>query len=257
MEPPTPLSQDLIEKIAAGQFKRIVILSGAGVSTSAGIPDYRSLNGQFATFSQKIFEDREAYNSTKKKHAHLFVGRGPTAAHRIACILHQRGLLRRVYTQNIDGLYQDAGLPDDMLVEAHGNLARDTIVLYGESLPPRFEEMVVKDFLRCAEPPDLLLAMGSSLQVSPFCALANFVPRTCTRVLLTLNIREAMNNSYSKMKGSQCVKFAKHRVTLKAKWGLSFRKRWPRQYLLEEDVEDWSKRLIAAFDASSSMRPFP
>lgn len=255
MEPAATPSQDLIERIASGEFRRIVILSGAGVSTASGIPDYRSLRGQFAMFSDKIFSDRAAFNASKAKREGLFEGKGPTESHRLAVFLHQRGLLRRVYTQNIDGLYQAAGLAEEMLVEAHGNMKKDTIVLYGETLPYRFEDMAVIDFLRCKEPPDLLLVMGSTLQVAPFCALANFVPRLCARALITLNIQEAMKNNYNKLPGPQFVKFAKHRVTLKGKWGLAWRRRWPRQYLLDEDVDAWSKRLVAALSNAPPKQP--
>lgn len=235
----------LLAKIATGTYRNIIILSGAGVSTSAGIPDYRSMSGQFSIFGMKPFTDRKVFDEKKSEHDKYFEGKLPTYAHTLATLLYSKGWLRRVYTQNIDGLYQKAGLPVTMLVEAHGNLSRGDIVLYGESLPRRFEEMVVIDFLRCTVPPDLLLVMGTSLQVAPFCALANFVPRSCTRVLMTLHINEAMSNHYNKMKGEQYVKFAKHRVSLKSKWGRKYQGRWPNQYLINFDVEALSKELMS------------
>lgn len=236
---------DLISDIRSGKFRHIVIASGAGVSTSSGIPDYRSGAGWFAMFPPQIFTDRSCYEKCIPQRRAIFEGAQPTAAHHLAVELWKKGLLRRVYTQNIDGLYQKAGLPDEMLVEAHGNFARGTVVLYGEQLPSRFTTMVEIDF-RGLEPPDIILVMGTSLQVAPFCALPNLVPKTCTRVLITRNILEAKSNAFNKIKGDTSVKFRKKKVSLKSRWGRRYHKRWPRQILLDEDVDAFSREIIAS-----------
>merc|ERR1712178_447317 len=64
----------------------------------------------------------------------------PTATHRFCSWLHRKGWLRRVYTQNVDGLHlhEDLNLPAHMVVECHGALRDGSIVLYGDPLPVRF-----------------------------------------------------------------------------------------------------------------------
>lgn len=237
-------SHDLMNQVKAGLFKNIIILSGAGVSTNAGIPDYRSADGQFSRFSPAAFENRLLYNLFHQEKADLLLGKIPTLSHQFAVELHRRGFLRRVYTQNVDGLYQKAGLPEDMIIEAHGNFEKETTVLYGETMPRRFWEQAVLDFLKCPIKPDLLLVMGTSLQTAPFCALPNFVPKTCVRALITLNLIEARTNCYNKKPGSQSVKFEKHSVSVKSKWGPKYRHRWPRQYLLDMDTDEFSQLLF-------------
>ncbi len=104
------------------KYKNIVILSGAGVSTNSGIPDYRSATG---IFKQMNLSDPEAFFSRGNPHAkeayeqfsQIILKAPPTSSHKFAKWLNDNGVLRRVYTQNIDGLYQKAGLPKEKLVE--------------------------------------------------------------------------------------------------------------------------------------------
>ena len=126
----------------------------------------------------------------------------PSLAHRFTALLHQKGCLRRLYTQNIDTLHQRAGVPEDKIVEAHGSLAKasctachhaadmDTVwsvlklddtntpmctqcgagvfqpdvVFFGMPLPRRYEELSADDFGGA----DCLIVMGTSLVVYPF-----------------------------------------------------------------------------------------
>ncbi|KAI5740977.1 hypothetical protein M8J76_009185 [Diaphorina citri] len=127
----------------------------------------------------------------------------------------QKNLLLRHFTQNIDNLERIAGLPDDKLVEAHGSfhtshcltcrkdysvawmkerifaeviptcekcngLVKPDIVFFGENLPSRYFHRVDVDFPKA----DLLLIMGTSLVVQPFCSLVDNAPPHCPRLLI-------------------------------------------------------------------------
>ena len=115
---------DLISGLTEGNFKNVVILCGAGISTNAGIPDFRSpsaglyfkLRKYNLPYPEAVFEGsyfrqnplpfyslvRELFPSTLT----------PTTTHKLFSLLHQKGILRRVYTQNIDALEHLAGLPE-------------------------------------------------------------------------------------------------------------------------------------------------
>jgi len=209
---------DLVSGLEKGQFKNIVIMCGAGISTNAGIPDFRTpsaglyfkLRKYNLPYPEAVFEGsyfrrdplpfygliRELFPSTLT----------PTITHRFFSLLNQKGILRRIYTQNIDALEYLAGVPEDKIVEAHGSfqssyctackkqydlkwlkteifnpeknegvpkcvdckcVVRPNVVLFGEALPSRFWVNITPDFKAC----DLLLVFGTSLVVSPFNSL--------------------------------------------------------------------------------------
>lgn len=130
-------------------------------------------------------------------------------------ILQDKGLLLRHYTQNIDTLERIAGIEDEKLVEAHGTfytnhcidcnkefsmewvkkeifadnvpscdscnaIVKPDIVFFGENLPERFYVLPHRDFKQC----DLLIIMGTSLQVQPFASLVDYVSDHCVRLLI-------------------------------------------------------------------------
>ncbi len=210
-----PTLDPIINGITNGNYKKVVVLSGAGISTNAGIPDYRSPTGIFAQLaaSNEYLDARcpEDFFSRKfvSKHPEIFehelvkefrqqmLKAQPTASHRLAKWLHDRGILHRVFTQNVDGLYQKTGLPPEKVVEYHGNYVDGTIVLYGDSIPDTATYSVNKDLIH-DQSTDLLIVMGSSLQVAPFAALPNMVSKDCTRVLVDIAPQYAMKNSWSK-----------------------------------------------------------
>lgn len=118
--------------------EKIVILSGAGISTESGIPAFRSPDGMdnlwdkydptLATLSAIENEERARieYWSMHSELYDLVATRGaaPNASHELAVKLDQLGRLKMVVTQNIDGLYQSAGLSPSKLIEIHGSIAR-------------------------------------------------------------------------------------------------------------------------------------
>src|SRR5438874_5559967 len=106
----------------------IVAFTGAGISTESGIPDYRSPGGVWTKFRPIEFGDflasAEARRETWRR---KFASQGvmqkatPNAGHRALARLVEQGKMMAVVTQNIDGLHQASGVPDDKVIELHGN----------------------------------------------------------------------------------------------------------------------------------------
>jgi NAD-dependent deacetylase sirtuin 2 len=219
----------IVEYIKSGKCKRIIAMVGAGISTSAGIPDFRSpgsglyanlakynLPAPEAIFDINFFKSNpEPFFSLAKE---LFPGKfNPTPCHYFLRLLHEKGLLSRLYSQNIDTLERRAGVPGEKLVEAHGTfysshcltpscnseydmewmkerifedtvpscdkcnaLVKPDIIFFGESLPSRFFRLSNQDFPEC----DLLIVIGTSLTVQPFASLIESVPSKTPRLLI-------------------------------------------------------------------------
>ncbi|XP_066064871.1 LOW QUALITY PROTEIN: NAD-dependent protein deacetylase sirtuin-2-like [Chamaea fasciata] len=215
--------------LRSDRCKNVVCMVGAGISTSAGIPDFRSpgtglysnLQSYDLPYPEAIFEI-----GFFKKHPEPFFALArelypgqfkPTVCHYFMRLLQDKGLLLRCYTQNIDTWSGWRGLRPELLVEAHGTfftshclrpscrrryslawmrerifsslvpkcekcqgLVKPDIVFFGENLPPRFFALMESDF----EKVDLLLIMGTSLQVQPFASLIGRVPTNTPRLLI-------------------------------------------------------------------------
>ena len=107
----------------------VVVLSGAGLSTESGIPDYRGPTSAgrraqpmtYQTFVGGIDARRRYWARSHLGWRHI-TGAHPNAGHLAVAELQRRGLLAGVITQNVDGLHTAAGSPD--VLELHGNLAR-------------------------------------------------------------------------------------------------------------------------------------
>jgi len=108
--------------------EKIFVLTGAGISTASGIPDYRDENGDWK--QQRPMEYRDFVGSHRARQrywARSFVGwqrfqqARPNSAHVALAGLERRGRLVRTVTQNVDGLHQRAG--SDRVTELHGSLA--------------------------------------------------------------------------------------------------------------------------------------
>lgn len=107
----------------------VVVLSGAGISTESGIPDYRGETGSLRTHTPMTYGDFVASESGRQRYwarSHLgwrTIARAlPNDGHRAVAALQARGFLSGVITQNVDGLHQAAGARD--VIELHGNLDR-------------------------------------------------------------------------------------------------------------------------------------
>ncbi|XP_044523340.1 NAD-dependent protein deacetylase sirtuin-2 [Gracilinanus agilis] len=215
--------------IQSDRCQNIICMVGAGISTSAGIPDFRSpTTGLYSNLEKYNLPYPEAIFEINyfKKHPEPFFALArelypgqfkPTVCHYFIRLLKEKGLLLRCYTQNIDTLERVAGLQPQDLVEAHGtfytshcvsshcrkeyslgwmkdkifsevtpkcdkcqSLVKPDIVFFGETLPARFFSYMQSDFQKV----DLLIIMGTSLQVQPFASLVSKAPLATPRLLI-------------------------------------------------------------------------
>lgn len=185
---------------------RIVVLTGAGISTESGIPDYRGPNGVWSTGKPPTIGDfmesessRRAYWLRRLESYPNLLAAQPNSAHRSLVDLEKSGKLTGIVTQNIDGLHQRAGSSPDIVIELHGSAHLVRCVGCGAEFPGEIVQQwllngntypscpVCTGILRTAtvlfgEPlpraalersieltrhADLLLVVGSSLVVNP------------------------------------------------------------------------------------------
>ncbi|XP_068168726.1 NAD-dependent protein deacetylase sirtuin-3, mitochondrial [Antennarius striatus] len=222
--------QDVAKNIRERRYKRVVVMAGAGISTPSGIPDFRSpgsglydnLQRYNLPYAEAIFDIHFFHQNPNPFFTlakELYPGNyRPNMTHYFVQTLHQKSQLLRMYTQNIDGLERLAGIPPEMLVEAHGTFATATctvclrkydgeklrpdvmsgkvpkcptcrgvvkpdIVFFGEELPPYFLKYLT-DFPLA----DLLIVMGTSLEVEPFASLAGAVRSSVPRLLINRDL---------------------------------------------------------------------
>jgi len=120
---------ELLARLIA-EAERVVVFTGAGISTESGIPDFRSPGGIWDTFDPDDFTYQKFVSSleTRKKQwqllklGALITGIEPNPAHYAIAELYSLGKLDCVITQNIDSLHQRAGVPPDRVFELHGNM---------------------------------------------------------------------------------------------------------------------------------------
>ncbi len=126
--------------------KKIVVLCGAGMSVSCGIPDFRSKGGIYdmidtnelglstpeEIFHFEVFQDdpRPFYRFAGEM-LYPKIPHTPSPSHRFLAMLEEKKMLLRVYTQNIDGLEEKAGVSPKKIVYAHGSLNASTCLKCG------------------------------------------------------------------------------------------------------------------------------
>ena len=146
---------DLARLIA--DARRMVVFTGAGISTESGVPDFRSPGGVWSTMQPIYFQDfvgseekrREAWTRAFTGKAG-WVGAKPNAGHFAVARLVDQGKVAAVVTQNVDNLHQDSGVPADRIVELHGNASYAKCLECGE----RHELAELKEsFLKVGEIP--------------------------------------------------------------------------------------------------------
>ncbi|HEY8573400.1 Sir2 family NAD-dependent protein deacetylase [Phenylobacterium sp.] len=146
---------DLARMIA--DARRCVVFTGAGISTESGIPDFRSPGGVWSKMKPIYFQEfvadpakrREAWERVFTGRAG-WTGRQPNSGHFAVARLVQQGKVAAVITQNVDNLHQDSGVPDDRIIELHGNASYAKCLECGE----RHELEELKDsFLKAGEIP--------------------------------------------------------------------------------------------------------
>jgi len=124
--------------------ERVVVLTGAGISTDSGIPDFRGPNGVWtrnpgaekqATLSHYMSDPEIRRRSWRTRLDHPAWSAEPNAGHRALVALEQRGKLDTLITQNIDGLHQAAGSDPAKVVELHGTMREVTCMSCGDRAP--------------------------------------------------------------------------------------------------------------------------
>ena len=181
-----------------------VVLTGAGMSTESGLPDFRSPQGLWKGHDPRRLASIDALYSNTKEFYDFYRMRllnlrkaEPHEGHKILGILQQEMLLNAIITQNVDGLHQRAGAT--RVIELHGNLRearclscgkvypaqvleeqeivacaacngliKPGVILFGENLPPEALRQADMETKRAR----LFTVIGSSLEVSP----ANYFP---------------------------------------------------------------------------------
>jgi NAD-dependent deacetylase len=139
----------LAEKVAELiiNANKVVVFTGAGISTESGIPDFRSPGGIWSRFDpddftyQKFVSDPEARRKQWRMlgEGHLTTGAKPNPAHYAIAELDKLGRLDCVITQNVDNLHQKAGMPAEKVFELHGNMQWAVCLSCGRRYP--FEQI--------------------------------------------------------------------------------------------------------------------
>ena len=140
------MDQNLILRVRGWirETSRVVVLTGAGISTDSGIPDFRGPQGlwtknpgaeKMATL-QHYMADREVRKRAWKNRLDTFAREvEPNAGHRALVALERRGILHTLITQNVDGLHQAAGNSPERIVEIHGTIREVVCLDCGERAP--------------------------------------------------------------------------------------------------------------------------
>ncbi len=108
--------------------RQIAVLTGAGISTESGIPDYRSAGGLWQQIKPIYFDDfmssaaarRKSWDRIFKSGGRM-LGAAPNAGHIALAELVALGKVKNIMTQNVDNLHQAAGVPPEKMIELHGN----------------------------------------------------------------------------------------------------------------------------------------
>jgi len=205
------------------ESNRIVVFTGAGISTESGIPDFRSPGGiwskmqpiQFQEFMSSAAMRREAWRrkiiTDREMRAAV-----PNRGHRAVAALVTQGKCTTVITQNIDGLHQLSGIPDDVIVELHGNgtyavclecgtryelepifdafsrdetlpictkcsgIIKTATISFGQSMPEPAMHRAHEATAAC----DLFIVLGSSLVVYPAAGFPEYAARRGARLVI-------------------------------------------------------------------------
>lgn len=185
--------------------RRVLVFTGAGISTGSGIPDFRGPQGLWKRREPVYIQDflssedkRAEYWDYKLEGYQSFRHAQPNAAHRALAEFEKLGFLELLVTQNIDGLHHKAGVSDGRIIELHGSnrlvgcltcgqtqdpsgpmeefertrrcpvcpcggFLKPTTISFGQALPT---ELLERSFA-AAEVADLVISLGSTLQVEP------------------------------------------------------------------------------------------
>jgi NAD-dependent deacetylase len=202
---------------------RAVVFTGAGISTESGIPDFRSPDGIWSKMKPVYFDEflaseearREAWRRKLVVDEDMASAR-PNKGHEAVSELVKRGIVSSVITQNIDGLHQRSGVPEECIIELHGNstyatcldctqryelepildafkknetlpvcgscggMVKTATVSFGQPMPDEAMQRAEAETLAC----DLFLAVGSSLVVYPAAAFPAMAKQNGARLVI-------------------------------------------------------------------------
>ncbi|MEE8408065.1 MAG: Sir2 family NAD-dependent protein deacetylase [Myxococcota bacterium] len=207
---------------ALGKFlrpaQRILVFTGAGISTGSGIPDFRGPNGLWKKMQPVYFDEFLASEEKRVEHWEYklagydaFASAKPNATHEAIAELERMGRLQAVVTQNIDGLHQDGGSSPDKIIEVHGTNRQIECLSCNERSDPApamayfrehrrtptchcgglmkaatisfgqsLEPGILERAAREAEEADLVVALGSTLSVHPAASIPLVAARNGT-----------------------------------------------------------------------------
>ena len=214
---------DAREVVAAAS--RITVLTGAGISTDSGIPDFRGPQGVWtknpaaertSSLQDYLADPDVRRQAWRNRLASPAWEARPNRGHLALVDLERQGRLRAIVTQNIDELHQRSGASPSLVVELHGSMwgwmcwscgvrgamaevlarlrsgeddpscaacggiLKSTTISFGQQLDPDVLEAAVRAAVDC----DLLLAVGSSLQVQPAAGLVPLAARAGAAVVI-------------------------------------------------------------------------
>jgi len=206
------MSSDLLEQFRAllTESRHAVVFTGAGISTESGIPDFRSPGGVWTQNKPIYFQDYMASEEARREAwrrkfniDQTMTDAKPNVGHMAVAQLVANGPVKKVVTQNIDGLHQASGIPETQVIELHGNttyatcldcqaryelapikkafqkdealpmcescggIVKTATISFGQPMPERQMMEAQQDSIDC----DLFIAIGSSLVVYPAAAL--------------------------------------------------------------------------------------
>lgn len=205
------------------ECKRGVVFTGAGISTESGIPDFRSPGGIWTKFQPIQFQDFMASEEMRKESWRrkfasdpVMQQARPNKGHLAVAKLVQQGKVSSVITQNVDGLHQLSGVPDDKVIELHGNstyaaclecgerqeldeireaflkdetlpvcrrcggIVKTATISFGQSMPADAMQAAQRETLAC----DLFLSIGSSLVVYPAAGFPELAKQNGARLII-------------------------------------------------------------------------
>jgi len=168
--------------------ERVVVLTGAGISTESGIPDFRGPQGLWTRDpdAEKLSDIRYYMSdpAIRKKAwqarlAHPAWDARPNAGHAAIVALERRGKLHALITQNVDGLHQKAGSSQTLVIEVHGTVLRVVCMECGWNGP--MQETLAR--IVAGEPDPACRLCGGILKSDTISFGQNLVPETIDRAL--------------------------------------------------------------------------
>jgi NAD-dependent deacetylase len=217
--------------------KKVVVFTGAGMSTESGIQDFRSQNGLWQQWNPDELTFGKFMSSRSSREHYWGFSRAiwptmahakPNPGHYAIAELNKLGKLDVVITQNVDGLHQAAGLPEDKVVELHGTLKwvscltcgkkipredierlmdetgekapecscggflKQATISFGQSLPERAINIAEEKSATC----DLFVVAGSSLVVYPAAQMPLIAKQNGAKLVI-INIGDTPHDSYA------------------------------------------------------------